>query len=459
MASIKDLNNGSYRIRISAGFDGSGKRRFYTETYTPTAKTLRAIENELSKHCAILQKQVDDGLIAISDGTTFSQFIDTWFNDWATEHLTKSQQDAYMSHLLTHVVPVIGNTKITQVKKKHCIQIINNMKTAGKAPKTIRRIVTAARSVFKYAVYCEIIVSDPFENVILPPIEKDNEIHCFDVAQAQRFLYALTLKYPKSYGGRKRKDSTGKTYPVKSYVTYHEVPFQFQVYFNLAIQAGLRRGEALALTWNDINFDNQIISVTKAVSETKNGQIIGKTKTPSAVREIYVSREVMDLLENWYDQQKEMCMLSEWQGMPLSRINQNPVFIQTTSKKVNGIIVSHLGQRMDLHTPEDRFKRILNDYNALVASQAETLPEDQKKRKLAEQLPVIRLHDLRHTFASILIGNGCDIVTVSKLMGHASPSITMDVYSHLLRRNAQDAARVFENLFQDTCKHENYMQA
>ncbi len=298
------------------------------------------------------------------------------------------------------------------------------------------------RSVFDYAVYLEIINANPCDGLILPPIEKDDEIHCFDVAQAQAFLNALTLKYPRKVGGRKRKDSNGNEYTVKGYTEYHEIPYQFQIYFHLAIKGGFRRGEMIALTWNDIDFDKQTITINKAVSKTKQfGQIVGKPKTPSANRTIPVPSDCIDMLSSWFETQKEYSQLSCWHGMPTNRIMENPIFIQKD------------GKRMNIDTPKGKFESILTQYNEMV----DDLPIEESRRLV--KLPMIRLHDLRHTFATLLIANHTDIVTVSKLMGHASPSVTMDVYSHLLQQNAREAAQVFERLFNVPTEKQTVMYA
>ena len=311
------------------------------------------------------------------------------------------------------------------------------MDNLGLAPATIRRVVSAMRSVFKYALYCDMINTNPCDNLILPKLQKADDIHCFDVVQAQRFLKALGMNYPKTYGSRKRKDSNGNEYIVNGYTEYKEIPFQLQIYFTLAIQGGFRRGELIGLEWRDIDFDAQTITINRAVSLTKeHGEIVGEPKTPTSYRTVYMSAECMDMLAQWLDTQKEYCDLSTWAGMPQRRILENPVFIQSN------------GKRMNLSTPEHRFRSILKAYNSMIEEQAIKLPTaESQASKRAEKLPIIRLHDLRHTFATILIGNGTDIVTVSKLMGHANPSVTMNVYSHLLKQNAKDAALVFERLF------------
>lgn len=424
MANIKATGKGSFRIRVSAGFDGNGKRKFYTETYTPSAKTSRAIEREVSHYAEVLEQRVHDGLISISDGTTFTSFVDTWAKDWAADHLTISQQESYLDSLKIHVIPTIGNQKIAKIKKRDCVGIVSALKNKGLAPKSIRRIVTAMRSVFKYALYLEIINSDPCDGLILPPLQKDDGIHCFDEIQTQAFLNALEMKYPNHAG--RRTDLNNNNLCTK----YVQIPYQFRLYFNFAIKTGLRRGEMIGLQWSDIDFEKQTVSVSRAVSHSKQfGQIVGKPKTPSAVRTVPIPSDCVDMLCVWFEQQKEYSHLSTWQGKPTTHLQENPIFIQSN------------GLRMDLDSPKRAFKSVIDKYNKLVDS----LPPEEAKKHV--KLPVIRLHDLRHCYATLLIANGMDIVSVSRLMGHASPSVTMDVYSHLLESHAREAAKVFERLF------------
>lgn len=435
MATIKKRGN-TFLITVSAGFDGNGKRRRIYETYMPHAKTPKAQLKEVQHYAELLQEQADRGKLSIDKGMTFAVFVKVWETDWAKDHLTASGLSSYKNHLRNHITPVFGNYKLSKIKKADCIHFVSVLKDKGLAAKTIKRIMTAFRSVLDYAVYLDLITDSPAQNLKLPSNKKTQEFTCFDVVEAQRFLNALSLQFPHHTGVRTRKDSSGETYSVKGYVHYREIPLQFQIFFHLAIVGGFRRGELLALTWSDINFTNQTISINKAVSATDNGYIVGDPKTVSSFRDVYLPHDCFDMLANWLDMQKEQCTLSAWKGMPLDRIMENNVFIQDD------------GTRMNLYTPQKRFQRILTDYNALIEAEAAKLAtEEQKKKKLQEKLPVIRLHDLRHTFASICIGNGLDVVTVSKLMGHASPSITMDVYSHLLKKNAKDAAETFERLF------------
>ncbi len=88
---------------------------------------------------------------------------------------------------------------------------------------------------------------------------------------------------------------------------------------------------------------------------------------------------------------------------------------------------------MDLDTPGHKFTEILENYN-------KNVPED-------EQLPLIRLHDLRHTSATLMISEKVDIETVAHRLGHSKPSVTMNVYGHWLKEKDDQAADVLEKMF------------
>lgn len=90
---------------------------------------------------------------------------------------------------------------------------------------------------------------------------------------------------------------------------------------------------------------------------------------------------------------------------------------------------------MSVDTPTHKFREILDLYNSQVA------------KTESEKLPIIRIHDLRHTSATLLLANGTDIETVSKRLGHSKASITLDVYGHAMKEMDRKAADTLEQLF------------
>ena len=108
-------------------------------------------------------------------------------------------------------------------------------------------------------------------------------------------------------------------------------------------------------------------------------------------------------------------------GKTPDSFDENTVFIQNKA----------IGQPLNLSSPGHKFHEIIDLYNATC-------------KKEADKLPHIRLHDLRHTGATLLLGNNTDIETVSKRLGHAKASVTLDIYGHALPENDKTAAKTLE---------------
>ena len=99
----------------------------------------------------------------------------------------------------------------------------------------------------------------------------------------------------------------------------------------------------------------------------------------------------------------------------------------------NTVFIADDGGMMDISTIRKRFLSIVKRYN-------------EQCEKESDRLPEIRLHDLRHTTASILLSQGCDIATISQRLGHSKVSVTLDIYSHALPENDQTAADILERM-------------
>ncbi|MCD8089285.1 MAG: site-specific integrase [Clostridiales bacterium] len=198
------------------------------------------------------------------------------------------------------------------------------------------------------------------------------------------------------------QESTTQASPTASENTQRAARCQLKqkFYFNLAIYGGLRRGELIALTWDDINFDNNTITINKSAARLNRETIIKSTKNKSSERTISIHKEVMSLVRFWQNEQRRLRLSlgTKWEG-------GNYIFIQWNGKLMNP------------GTPDQSFKSMLKRYNDTV--------EDE-----ADKLPNIRFHDLRHTSATLLISANMDIKTVSARLGHAQTSTTMNIYAH-----------------------------
>ncbi len=443
MASIKlrPQTDGtiSYRIIVSLGRDkATGKQNIVTTTYIPKAQTPEKAKKEANAYAIRFEDKVKNGELVSGDKMTVNEFVKVWEKNWLPAK-TPSVRENYMEILRNHVLPAIGNLKITSVKATHIDAIIQAAKDAGKAPATIRDRFTVINSVFKYAYKKQYIKENPCQRCDERPTVKmrtGNDLRYFNQDQARRFLRdALTIEYELKYGQRGRKaKTTGKTYTVKEYTVKRTVPLQWRVYFTMAIYGMFRRGEMCALTWNDIDEKNRTISINKAAAMTSEETYIKGPKTEAGIRKVSMPDEIFTLLAAWKKEQTALCVKlgTAWKGhrnglkddgKTPDSFDENNVFIQLE----NGLPVH-------LSTPGHKFHEIIDLYNATCKKEEDKLPE-------------IRLHDLRHTGATLLLGNNADIETVSHRLGHSKASVTLDIYGHALPENDKAAADTLAAMF------------
>lgn len=164
----------------------------------------------------------------------------------------------------------------------------------------------------------------------------------------------------------------------------------YRAYFTLMFWTGIRRSEAAALCKNDIDFINNTVSITKNISKSDFMQFT-PLKTKSSRRIITVDSVTMELLKPLYETASPYIFGND---RPLSVSNVNRQW-RTGIKKAG--------------------------------------------------LPYIRIHDLRHSHASWLIGNGINIVAVSKRLGHSTIEQTLKTYTHLLESNSNELIEKIEN--------------
>ena len=169
-------------------------------------------------------------------------------------------------------------------------------------------------------------------------------------------------------------------------------PLTYKAFFTLAVFGGFRRGELCALTWEDVDFENSCIHIRHAMSRYNGEEHIKEPKTASGNRSIVLPKCCFDLL-------REIRSVATKKEMPAP---SKQAFVFTKARSA---------EPLSLQQPTNQFRKILAQN---------------------PDLPPIRLHDLRHTSASLLLAYGIDVETVSHRLGHSKPSITLDIYGHAL---------------------------
>lgn len=238
----------------------------------------------------------------------------------------------------------------------------------------------------------------------------------FTPEQAAAFLEYIESPYSVKIKGHKRTDDTGKPYAVGDYETKKEIPEQLRVLFNLAIYGGLRKGELLALEWSDIDFEADTVSITKSVTVVAGKQLTKEPKTKTSFRTVAIPHFLTQRIKQMKTERTRyrLSLGDYWRG------GGNWLFIQDN------------GLQMNYSTPYQALHDTLTRYNA--------------GKKPEDQLPMIPLHGLRHTSATLLIASHQDIRTVSSRLGHAQASTTMNIYAHALQETDRKAADALENM-------------
>ncbi len=181
----------------------------------------------------------------------------------------------------------------------------------------------------------------------------------------------------------------------------------YALYF-LALVTGMRQGELLALKWQDVDLEKETLTVKLNLQRLPGGGLrLQKPKTKTSIRTIRLGRETLSVLA----QQKELLAREKSLANGLWH-DEGFVFPSST------------GSAMDASNLWKTFRRILKE----------------------SELPAIRFHDLRHTAASLMLNNGVDVLVASRRLGHAKPSITLDVYGHLIPSSQAGVADVLDKL-------------
>ena len=382
-------------------------------TYTPTAQTPAKRKKEVEKFAIEFEERCKSGKYLDGETMTFISFVDEWEKRYAENNLTQAVIESYRGVIDLYFKNTIGKMKLSKINALHLQDIYSIMKDRGLSAATIRRAHAIASSIFSKAYKWNLIEDNPCKRVELPSVDNNDAENCFNVEQAKRFLEYLEQPYEVKYRPRMRNGRI----VAAGYTTTMTTPEQMILYFNLAIYGGFRRGELIALTWNDVNFDKGYISVNKSCSKVKGGQIQKDPKSKAGIRCVPLPPNCMSMLKNWRQHEREYAFSlgSYWKGAPLSDFGCCHLFIQED------------GKQMYIDTPTHKFREIILRYNDTCRDEKLLLPE-------------IHLHGLRHTFATLMISLGYDVVTISKMLGHAKVSITLDVYSHAFKENEVKAS-------------------
>jgi len=185
----------------------------------------------------------------------------------------------------------------------------------------------------------------------------------------------------------------------------------FGILLRTAVMTGMRLGEILGLTWRDVNFLTGKIHINKQIPTRHVKGTLREataTKTKAGNRILPVANNLLEELKQHYESQRK-----------------HIAFMGSAWKDQNLVFPSNIGTPLQAGYPQKTCKQL---FAAIGLDDSFTF------------------HNLRHTAASIMLNNGMSLVDVSKYLGHSSPSITAEIYAHVMPGGLEKAVGIFDNV-------------
>jgi len=323
--SITKRKDGRWIARLTVGYEGGKQKRkcIYGRT-----------REEVAGKLAVALKAKQDGLPVSNDRITFGQFLDKWLEDSVKPSVRPRTCVSYEQLIRVHVVPTLGKIKLAKLSPGDIQTLLNRKLKDGLAPASVRKMHAVIRRALQVAYKWELVPRN-VATLANPPRVKHFEVKPLSQEQTSAFLNAVK-------GDR------------------------LEALYTVAIALGLRRGEALALRWEDINLEAGTLRVCHTLQNLKGGGwTLAEPKSRNSRRTLGLPQFASAALRDHRKRQLEEKMLAgpQWQ-------DHGFVFTTPAGTPLDGQNFYHRC-----------FKPLLKKSG----------------------LPDIRFHDLRHSCASLLL--------------------------------------------------------
>ncbi|WP_153398226.1 tyrosine-type recombinase/integrase [Chryseobacterium vaccae] len=297
-----------------------------------------------------------------------SEVINLWKAD-KKQYVKKSSFSAYMLLIENHLLPVFGDRD--GVEEADVQAFVFQKLEAGLSQKTIKDILIVLKMILKFGAKNKWLEYMPFD-IQFPTEREKHNIEVLSRADQKKIM---------------------------NYIQEHFTFRNLGVY--ICLSAGMRIGEVCALTWQDIDTDNGVISVNRTIQRIymiedgnrRTELILDTPKTKNSIREIPISKDLLRILK------------------PFKKI-VNPLFFVLTND----------AKPTEPRTYRSYYKNLMKELG----------------------MPELKFHGLRHSFATRCIESNCDYKTVSVLLGHSNISTTLNLYVH---PNMEQKKKAIEQMF------------
>ena len=399
----KDLRGRS--LRKGEVQRASDKRYMYTYT-DPLGRRKFIYANDLTqlreKEEKLLKDQLDGLDIYVAGkatlNETFDRYISTKYN------LRESTRSSYLYTYDHYVRDTFGLKRIAEIKYSDVLQFYYHLlNQQGISLGTLDSVHCLLHPTFQLAVRDEIIRKNPTDG-LMKEISRES-------GKNRGVRHALTIEQQRCF---------------MEYIANHPIYYHWWPMFTILLGTGCRIGEALGLRWQDLDFENRIISINHSlVYYPANGSNkcvlrVSLPKTDAGIRTIPMLDIVKDAFEMLYEEQKE-------NGFNETEIDGMTGFI----------FCNRFGSVPNPQTVNHTIKRIANNYNA------DEVVRAKKEHRDPIILPNFSCHHLRHTFCTRLCENETNLKVIQSIMGHKNIETTLDIYAEATEKKKQES---FENL-------------
>ena len=346
--------------------------------------SVKGTKKDAEKRLSELLYQLDNGTFMKPGKTTLAEYLKRWLNDYAWPNLSPRTAEGYESIIRCHLIPALGNTVLTLLKPEHLQRYYSEKLSGGRYD----------------------------GRGALGPTTVSHHHTCLHRALKMALKWGLITRNPADAVTAPRPQRADMhTMTEGNLDTFLETASKspYHVLFYQALFTGMRRSELLALRWCDLDLLLCQAHVTRSLHHLRTGEIVFRSpKTAKGRRMVALTPSATLLLQEHRDKQAaQRAML----GIPLK--DDDLVFSDLEGKPLLPDTISHIWTKL-------------------------------VKRAGLEK---IRLHDARHTHASLMLKQGVHPKIVQERLGHATIATTLDLYSHVVPGLQEAAAARFDEAF------------